>query len=403
MAETFTDKLKLSKRDTGDLNWGQGANANLEALDAHIQQALLRPPRTLLATLGSGAVGANLVGNTSYFYKVTAVNDAGETIEGKIPSVVEAQVTQPATPLPVILQWETVKGATGYKIYKSSVSGQEKFLISVSGESTSTYTDDGNTATNPDVSVPILNTAYVSVSKIIPATGISITPSHGLGEVQVGNSGITGVRKLGEENPLAGDVKLEAGTGIALTQDAPNNKITIESSGGGGGNFIKITEETLSVDAIGFSVISGLDLSVDKAYKLLIDLSLEDAAATTQTIKLIFNGVTTGYSAQYISMGWGGSAVTNNAVSDPALSWVHVKSSGYPDSNIIEALIRKDGRGRIFALAQTIGNLNYSYYPNVNVGGLFWGGGTNVTSIEVKAGGTIKLKAGSRLTLYKIN
>ena len=36
MAETFTDKLKLSKRDTGDLNWGQGANANLDAMDAYI-------------------------------------------------------------------------------------------------------------------------------------------------------------------------------------------------------------------------------------------------------------------------------------------------------------------------------------------------------------------------------
>jgi len=112
MAETYTEKLKLSKRDTGDLNWGQGANANLEVMDRHGQQATLRPPRTLSASLGSGGVGGNLLANTTYFYKVTAVNAAGETTEEQVPAVVEAQVTQPAVPLPVILQWETVKGAT---------------------------------------------------------------------------------------------------------------------------------------------------------------------------------------------------------------------------------------------------------------------------------------------------
>ena len=235
MAETFTEKLKLSKRDTGDLNWGQGANANLEALDAHTQQALLRPPRTLLATLGSGAVGTNLAGNTAYFYKVTALNAAGETTEGKIPSIVEAQVTQPSTPLPVILQWETVKGASGYRIYKSTASGQEKFLAMVLGESVSAYTDGGNIAVNPSISVPAANTAKTSVGKIAAGLGISIDPPHGTGEeVLVSNAGVIGLRKLGEADSLAGDVKLEAGTNIALTQDAGENKIVIASTGGGG-------------------------------------------------------------------------------------------------------------------------------------------------------------------------
>src|SRR3989338_3556381 len=192
MAETLTDKIKLSKRDTGDLNWGQGANANLDAIDEHFRQATLRPPRTLLATLGSGAVGPNLLGSTTYFYKVTAVNAAGETTEGRIPTVVEAQVTQPAAPLPVILQWETVQGATGYKIYKAAASGQEKFLASVSGQATSVYTDDGNTATNESLSVPAVNTATSSVSKVTAGAGIALNPAHGTGDVQVANAGVTG-------------------------------------------------------------------------------------------------------------------------------------------------------------------------------------------------------------------
>jgi len=125
MAKTFTDKLKLAKRDTGDLNWGADANANLDLLDAHSQQGTLKPPRTLLSSLGSGAVGAELVGNTTYFYKITSFNAAGETTEIQIPAVLEAQITQPVTPVPVILQWEVVPGADGYRIYKSSTTGLE--------------------------------------------------------------------------------------------------------------------------------------------------------------------------------------------------------------------------------------------------------------------------------------
>lgn len=189
MAETLTDKLKLSKRDTGDINWGQGANANLDAVDAHSQQATLRPPRTLSASLGSGAVGANLSGGATYFYKVTAVNAAGETTEGKIPATVEAQITESASPVPVILSWETVKGATGYKIYRSTSSGQEKFLASVSGESTAVYTDDGNTAPNGSISVPSSNTARTSVSKIVAGTNVTISPTDGTGDVTINAAG----------------------------------------------------------------------------------------------------------------------------------------------------------------------------------------------------------------------
>lgn len=188
MAETLTSKLKLAKHDTGDLNWGADANANMDALDQLVQQALLRPPRTLLATLGSGAAGANLLGGATYFYKVTAVNAVGETTEGQIPAVVEAQVTQPATPLPVILQWETVAGATGYKIYKSAASGQEQFLAQAAGQATSTYTDTGNTAATA-TTVPVSNTARTSVSQIVAGANVTVSPPDGTGAVTVSAAG----------------------------------------------------------------------------------------------------------------------------------------------------------------------------------------------------------------------
>ena len=280
MAESLTDNLKLSKRDTGDLNWGAGANSNLELLDKHAQLKLLRPPRTILASLGAGAVGANLVASTTYFYKITAINAAGETTENVTPVVIEAQVAEPGTPVPVILQWETVKGATGYRIYKSSATGTEKLLVEVAGEATATYTDNGNAAVNSGISVPATNTARMAVSKIIAGSGITVTPTDGTGDVTIqssgsgvaslkktgdpgaaltgnvtleqgtglqltqdnpnskitlANAGVTGVRQQGAASPLVGDVKLDSGTGITLTQDGVNNKIIIAASGGSGG------------------------------------------------------------------------------------------------------------------------------------------------------------------------
>ena len=228
MAETFTDRLKLSKRDTGDLNWGQGANANLEVIDAHMQQSTLRPPRTVTATLGSGAVSANLVGNTSYFYKVTAVNAAGETTESVIPAVVEGQVVQPTTPLPIIIQWETVKGATGYRIYKSTASGQQRFLTSVSGEATASFTDDGGTASNPAVPVPATNTA-----SLLGAAEQIVFNDAGIltGDNKLKFSKGTGILSL------TGQVKLVDGlqqAGKVLTSDALGLASWQATAGGGG-------------------------------------------------------------------------------------------------------------------------------------------------------------------------
>jgi hypothetical protein len=244
MAETFTDRLKLSKRDTGDLNWGQGANANLEAIDAHVQQALLRPPRTLLATLGNGAVGADLLGNTVYFYKVTAINAAGETTEGKIPVILEAQVTEPLIPLPIIIQWEPVKGATGYKVYKATTSGQEKLLASVSGESTSTFTDNGNTASNPAIAVPTTNTASAigASEQIIFNDACAPTGDDKLKfSRSTGILTLTGQIKIVDGQQLAGKVLTSDSLGLASWQ-------SVASGSGDIGTIVTREEPTGAID-----------------------------------------------------------------------------------------------------------------------------------------------------------
>jgi hypothetical protein len=75
--------------------------------------------------------------------------------------------------------------------------------------------------------------------------GILLTQDDPNDKIAIANAGVTGLRKEGEVSPLTGDVKLEAGTNITLTQDGPNNKITIEAAGGGGGGGYK----TVVVDA----------------------------------------------------------------------------------------------------------------------------------------------------------
>jgi hypothetical protein len=269
MAETLTDNLKLSKRDTGDLNWGSGANGNLDAIDRHTQLKTLRPPRTASATLGAGAVGANLSANTGYFYKVTAFNAAGETTEGQVPAVVESQVTQPASPLPVVIQWETVKGASGYRIYKATGTGAEKFLAEVAGESTASYTDTGNTAVNNAIPVPASNSARTSVTRLVAGTGVTLSPTDGTGDVTVnasaqGSAGVTSIKKTGAGTSLAGDVSLEQGTGMALTQDDANKKITFANAGIT--SFKKTGDTTLTGD-VSIEQGAGITLTEDVANK----------------------------------------------------------------------------------------------------------------------------------------
>ena len=67
--------------------------------------------------------------------------------------------------------------------------------------------------------------------------GIALTQDHPNNKINIANAGVTGVRKLGEAAPLTGDVKLEAGANITLTQDGPNNKIVVAAAGGGASGY----------------------------------------------------------------------------------------------------------------------------------------------------------------------
>jgi fibronectin type 3 domain-containing protein/sugar lactone lactonase YvrE len=95
-------------------------------------------------------IDTGLVMNTSYYYKVEAVNGVGQTmsafVEGEITlftAPLNVQATE-ASSTSIKVQWTAVNGAAGYKVYTSSSSGGEYSLIG--SPTTNNFTHTGLTA-----------------------------------------------------------------------------------------------------------------------------------------------------------------------------------------------------------------------------------------------------------------
>lgn len=127
--------------------WKGGANplttVGVAALPAPAQSA------SATATTGGTLAAA------TYFYRVTAINALGETLASNEVS----QVTTGSTST-VTVNWTQVLGATGYKIYRSTATGTEVFLVAVGA--VGTYTDTGAVAVGT-ATVPVLNTTATPV------------------------------------------------------------------------------------------------------------------------------------------------------------------------------------------------------------------------------------------------
>ena len=109
---------------------------------------VLDPPSDVIASAGSSS--GNFSDGT-YYIVVTAINDCGETIGSTEVSVTLSGGTSTQS---IDVTWDAVAGATGYKIYEGSTSGNEEY----SGTSTTnSYTIlDPATGSNP----PTVNTAH---------------------------------------------------------------------------------------------------------------------------------------------------------------------------------------------------------------------------------------------------
>jgi len=102
------------------------------------------PVITLGATSGTGGTFAP----GTYFWVVSAISATGESIvSNELTATIASNGTQ-------VLNWTAIVGATGYKVYRGSVSGAQNILVASLG-TVVTYTDTGIAGT---VTAPPFNT-----------------------------------------------------------------------------------------------------------------------------------------------------------------------------------------------------------------------------------------------------
>lgn len=114
------------------------------------------------AALSTASTGGSLAAGT-YWYRVTATNDIGETLGSTETSQVVPAGTSTNT---VTVNWNSVTGATGYKVY-GRTSGGELFIASVGA--VATYTDTGSIT--PSGALPSSNTTGTTRYVPVDATG----------------------------------------------------------------------------------------------------------------------------------------------------------------------------------------------------------------------------------------
>jgi len=120
----------------------------------------------------SGARGAGLsAGSYNNFYKITALNEIGETEGSAEISVTTNKLRDSwnsASNEYVDLSWSTVSGATKYQIWYSEVTGDEQLLTEAS---TNSYRDDATFTVNEFYACPVDNTTGAPKFSMITTSG----------------------------------------------------------------------------------------------------------------------------------------------------------------------------------------------------------------------------------------
>jgi len=103
-------------------------------------------------SLGTTSTSGGTLAAGTYYWKVTATASGGEGIGSN-----EVTATTTGTTSSQILNWTTVTGASGYKIYRGTAAGAENVLVATVA-SVNTYTDTGTAGT---AGAPPIAASYV--------------------------------------------------------------------------------------------------------------------------------------------------------------------------------------------------------------------------------------------------
>lgn len=144
---TFTQGAQLTTTQTQDnrVYISNGIN-NMSYYDigsnAVVTYTGLSTPSAPTVTPSGGLSGSN----ETQYYRITAVNDGGESAASSAGSAgISTNRDFWTSSQTIAVSWSPVSGAKYYNIYTFDISGQEEYLTSVSGTS---FTDDGTLATN---------------------------------------------------------------------------------------------------------------------------------------------------------------------------------------------------------------------------------------------------------------
>ena len=130
----------------------------------------------------------------TYYYRVSALTAAGETVASLEASAVIASAPNGQ----ITLDWDDLAGATGYRIYRSTAPNEERFLEEIGA--TSTYLDNGDVtpsgARHPTNTLPVEavepgasgNVPPGAITQLLtPIQGVSVTnpmPTSGGADVE---------------------------------------------------------------------------------------------------------------------------------------------------------------------------------------------------------------------------
>ena len=176
------------------------------------------------------------------------------------------------------------------------------------------------------------------------------------------------------------------GTQVALISDLPGGG---GGGGGGSGNVTYVAQGVVSGSAATTLTVSGLDLTTDQEYLVVIDM--KNAAGSTSQMSLYYNGDTTdaNYKRSY------GTNIGNGAENNARIGGFTASEIGY-----IEAKLRLDLNGRPALMftghRSTTTPTVLSQYQST-----YWTTIANVTQLTLSSSVASGLAVGTKMTVYK--
>ncbi|MHB1244386.1 MAG: beta strand repeat-containing protein, partial [Gaiellaceae bacterium] len=252
----------------------------------------------------TASAGGSLADNTTYFYKVTAVHASGESLASP-----EAQLEIPtgSANKTINLSWTAVPGATGYKVYRSTATGEEKLLATLGA--VTAYADDGSASLGTDappttsptsgigiaVAVNVADvTTKASVSKNVTLTGSGVTleATQGSGPSTTKAQSTSGAG--GSSVGVAGSIAINILVAEAIAQlegadpIAVNGDLTLTSSSSFDNQALALAKQSSDGSASGVGASFALNVVNDTT-----TAGLPDGTAVTGVQDLTITAVST--------------------------------------------------------------------------------------------------------------